>query len=56
MAEHQEKWLKSTGCLGQNQQERGCAVLGRKWSVLGDSSKGDADLNDGKTVCNVVVV
>ena len=25
-------------------------------SVLGDSSKGDADLNDGKTVCIVVVV
>ena len=24
--------------------------------VLGDSSKGDADLNDGKTVCIVVVV
>ena len=22
VAEHQEKWLKSTGCLGQNQQER----------------------------------
>ena len=61
MAGHQEKWLKSTGCLGQNQQERGCAVLGREWSlgsasVLGDSSQDDADLNDSKTACIVVVV
>ena len=42
-------------------QERGCAVLGREWSlgsasVLGDSSQGDADLNDSKTACIVVVV